>query len=340
MNAWHPIDAAISPNMWCVTGQKCSTPDCDKKARLVSRRGNQLLCERHARGVACKRLTDHPVARRSKRLRSFARFEVALQSTEISRLFAWPDETGFAPGFFVVKTGRSVTNMQITRDGTMHLEQLSPHNLGPLLHMQPGLPVAKKLMNFLHGNELYAIEIGRTDDGVSRAAWERTRELFYVDDETQNFKFGNTLHEHLASARPRSGGGGGGGGDGKPLTSVFIDKRSNKSLYLNELEQRVVACSFYEHLARQTEQFAFLVHQAQQMRRSFVFVGAGARTINFDFSLDDCARWFLDTDDVFGHEMTLLMMLKFIDVQDMLPWRFLWQHMFDMTFEEYMRSEQ
>lgn len=160
---------------------------------------------------------------------------------------------------------------------------LSPMNLGPLIHNQPGLPICLNIENFHQGNKFYSKE--------SKKEFEETRLSLYNDKIPHRRKFTSK---------------------DIPLYSLWLDK-NGKEHRINYIESRQFYCTFYERLAKKQKQFIDLISKYEQ--------GINLRICGYDavnLQIEDIEKEYLNPKVVFGHERTLFTML--VLKEDEYPW--------------------
>lgn len=174
------------------------------------------------------------------------------------------------------------------------IPSLSPMSMGPVEHVQPGLPPSKNLENFHQGNKVFSVD----DDGNPTDEFYKARLEFYNDP---------TPHRHRKEAS-----------NGKPVYSVYVDVDGTEH-HLSYIESRQFYCNYYERFALQTEAFECLKEMLDQ---GFNLQICGYDAYGFDGDFRSAKDWdecYTDTRSPFGHEKVLACMLSL--PTDDWPWR-------------------
>ena len=171
-----------------------------------------------------------------------------------------------------------------TRKDGYACASLSPMNLGPVDHGQPGLPVAQNLENFHQGNKFYP--------GEDEKVFQISRLAFYNDVVPRRHKFTSA---------------------DTPLHSVWVDKQGVQHC-IDYVTSRQFYCTFYERLVIKQKAFAELIRMLTE--------GTNLRICGYDAdsieSLDDIEAAYLDPSQRFGHERVLCTM--FTLPAEQYPW--------------------
>jgi hypothetical protein len=197
-----------------------------------------------------------------------------------------PQILGFQSILPNYRTGRS------RRDGAIGMPTLSPKNIGPIPHGQPGLPGALNLENFHQGSKKFATQ---------------TMEEFRV---TQRAMFlDRKPHRHHPEAKkvPK------GGNRNIPEFFVWIDAATNEEKHLTYIESRQFYCTFMERELRDLPEYAELVKMRETVGMNILICGFDANPIPEGQTVDDL---YLDASRPFGHEIVLYCVLT-----GQFPWR-------------------
>ncbi len=177
-------------------------------------------------------------------------------------------------------------------NGVFGCKSLSPKDMGPVIHNQPGLPIAFNLENFHQGNKVFPSEV---DDGGDPTLEFRT---------TQAAMYANpTPIRHKPQAK----------GQNVPLYSVWKDKNGQEKRF-TYIESRQFYCNYYERFALDSSDFRILCVMHDK--------GVNLQICGYDAypvtkSLEE---HYLDDSKPFGHEMVLYTMLT-VNNPENYPWR-------------------
>lgn len=181
------------------------------------------------------------------------------------------------------------------KDG-LGLPELSPKDMGPIEHGQPGLPVALNLENFHQGNKVFKPEVsgGKFPNFNILKRFFDTQKKMYMDP---------IPHRHKEEAK----------GKNVPLCSIWVDKKK-KIHQISYFESRQFYCNFYERIALKSEGFKKL--------KELLKDGYNLNICGYDayeITVDDVEKAYLDISKPFGHELVLftLLMCK----KNQYPWR-------------------
>ena len=169
---------------------------------------------------------------------------------------------------------------------------LSPMRLGPVVHNQPGLPIAKNIENFHQGNKVFPSEID--DKGNPLPIFYQTQKDMYLDD---------IPHRHKTiPIAPKN----------VPVYSIWVEKDGSEKR-CSYLESRKYYCRFYEELAHQTDDFKKL--------KSIIDEGTNINLIGYDgYRVTKTIKeHYLDASRPFGHELVLYTLLT-VEPKN-YPWR-------------------
>jgi hypothetical protein len=175
-------------------------------------------------------------------------------------------------------------------------KSLSPKDIGPIHHNQPGLPVGLNLENVFQGNKVFRSEIDREGNPLP---------IFY---ETQRKMYSDPIpHRHKEVAKQIKGN------KNVPLYSVW-KLPNGKELHLSYYESREIYCKFYENLTKNNPDLLKL--------KKMLNDGYNLQIIGYDSydvkgkNIDDCYK---DTSKPFGHELVLYTLLTVKNPKD-FPW--------------------
>lgn len=164
---------------------------------------------------------------------------------------------------------------------------LSPKSMGPVLHGQPGLPVAMNLENFHQGNKVFPSEYKVSTDTI-RDDFFRTQQAMYED---------KAPHRHKEAAKSVSGKN-----KNLPLFSLWMspDGTTHRVSYVRS---RQFYCHFYEQFALADKNFRQL--------QTWLTEGYNLELVGFDAFVPDkdLSVHYLDDSRPFGHELVLYSML-------------------------------
>lgn len=164
--------------------------------------------------------------------------------------------------------------------------ELSPMRLGPITHLQPGLPIALNLENFHQFNKVFEHE---ELDGNPSDEFRKTQLLGYNDRIPHRHKFK---------------------GKNIPLYSVF--KTQNGEKKFTYIQSRYFYCCFYEKLATQQNDFKTL-QQFHADGINLIICGYDAYDVT-----EDLYKHYCDEKRPFGHELVLYTLLTVDPI--LYPW--------------------
>lgn len=165
---------------------------------------------------------------------------------------------------------------------------LSPMNIGPIRHNQPGLPEAKNLENFHQFNKVFQDEID--DDG-------NVKKLFF-DRQLRAYN-DSVPHRHKPNSKKKN----------VPLFSLWKN-RDGTFTKLSYIESRQLYCHYYSEFVTQNPDF--------QNLKTMLKNGTSLNICGYDaFSIEKSAEeCYLDPSRPFGHECVLYCLLI-----NEYPWR-------------------
>lgn len=170
-------------------------------------------------------------------------------------------------------------------------KSLSPKDMGPVKHGQPGLPIALTIENFHQGNKVFECEIDKNRKPLKR--FYETREKMYQDP---------VPHRHKEEAK----------GKNIPVFSVWVDKQGNEH-HLSYFESRQFYCTFYERMAKKLPDFKRL--------RKMIDDGFNLQIVGYDAYpvTKTVEEHYKDISRPFGHELVLYTLLT--EKEENYPWR-------------------
>ncbi len=178
---------------------------------------------------------------------------------------------------------------------------LSPMRLGPIIHYQPNLPVAKNIENFHQSQKTWPNEVD--EDGNPTEEWRTRRLQLYNDDVPHRHKFDQ---KKMAQLRKEIKGA----NRNAPLYSIHetVDGKEKRFTYV---ESRYFYCCMYEKLAKQTAEFKKLQSYLDK-GINLIICGYDAYDVTHNMYTHYC-----DPTKAFGHELVLYTLLT----TDEYPWR-------------------
>jgi hypothetical protein len=256
----------------CGNGKPCSN-------KAYYEVDGRLYCGVHSRGKERRTLPKVKVDREKE----FQEHALTLQPTDQPKVVLFRmgmmASVPLQPGYLNVFPNNKHQNR---RDG-FGCAALSPMRLGPVVHGQPGLPIAVTLEAFWQSSKKYPCETWE-EFRATRYEWyfsppEKTRRKFTSKDIPEYF--------------------------------VWLD-RDGTEKHVSYIDSRQFYCNFYERLAMWTTEFAELKTKLAQ--------GINLCICGYDaFPIDDVEKAYLDPSRPFGHERVLLTMLT-ADKKEW-PWR-------------------
>jgi hypothetical protein len=179
----------------------------------------------------------------------------------------------------------------------IHIPSLSPMNIGPVHHGQPGLPPASCLENLHQGNKVWPDEIDPQTGNPGKTFFKTQKDIY-------------TCETPMRHKRDRSAG--------RPRYSVWIlgDGTLKRHPWV---ESRYHYCRIYAESIFNSSEFRGLV--------DMVRAGIPIEIFGFDARLVDCssaASWYetyVDPERPFGHELVLACMLcAELNPEIVYPW--------------------
>lgn len=286
----------------CDAPLKTSLGTCNKKAYYKV--GCHIRCGTHSNQEPREVLPVNP------RKKEIEEVEYAQQAAEVQEAIQRNKEAG-RPGTVVLSKMQMMKKptyragylnvfpnyLDANRRGGLGLATLSPKAIGPVVHGQPGLPIAKNLENFHQGNKVFEIEISKRGDILP---------IFYA---TQLAMYNDARpHRHKESAKKRPKGT----NKNRPICSMWVlpDGTRKKMSYV---ESRQFYCTFYERHVLALPEFALL--------RQRIAEGTNVQLCGYDAyqPTQDLEQCYLDDMRPFGHELVLYCLL--ILSPENYPWK-------------------
>jgi hypothetical protein len=173
-------------------------------------------------------------------------------------------------------------NKHAHRTDGLGMATLSPMQLGPVVHGQPGLPDARNLEN--------AWQQSKQLEGESDAAFLAAQRAGFADP---------VPHRHKVKGA-------------KVVGWIWVDADGKRHV-LDRVTARQFYCNWYERLARKTQEWATL--------EALVAGGTSVLLCGYDgYAIPDIEAAYLNKDITFGHEAVLYTMLHSPDPESW-PWR-------------------
>lgn len=292
------------------------TEECEKKAYYWSK--GQAVCGAHSRSDGSRSaLPKNPNKDKIEEERIMSLIEAAEESAKAHsnmrgrvglRRIGMMKPTPMVAGYYTV-----LPNARAKSKGGLVLAypELSPKNLGPVVHGQPELPECANLENFHQFNKVFKSEVNEAT-GERIEAWFERRRKGYKDTEAHRHKLAASKSEHLRKA-------GKGAKGNSCLYSVFV-KPDGQEMKCDYIQSRVFYCSFYDRLARETQAIQKLVDNIYVHNRSILIAGYDAKNED-DVTPEQIAEWYFDPSHPFGHELALVAILLHWHDPEELPWR-------------------
>jgi hypothetical protein len=168
-------------------------------------------------------------------------------------------------------------------------------SLGPVNHGQPGVVMAQNIENFHQGSKCFQEEVD--DQGQPSPIYYLNRDNFYQD---------SIPHRHKYTGQDQKN-------KNIPLFFVWIDQDQVEH-HLSYVESRQFYCTFYERLASQQPDFAYL--------QKLIKDGTNLQICGYDgrpIGHRSIEEEYLDSSKPFGHELVLATMLT--HSPNDYPWR-------------------
>jgi hypothetical protein len=273
---------------------------CNRKAYFVQ--GKAAWCGYHSDKPLRGKLKTNPLKgenREAAYQRHLAdvhaaaetRFDANVPATVMcSKMTMFQGQTPvFEPGFLNV-----FPNFKHQKQyGGFGCKSLSPKDIGPIDHGQPGLPVALNLENFHQFSKQFP---GETDSDFRQA------QVDAFNDPIPH------RHKPTASAGP-------GKNKNIPRHWVWIRPETKERVVFGYKECRQFYCNYYERAVRELPDYKTLL--------SKLHAGVNLRICGFDGYMPDKSleEHYLDESRPFGHELVLYTMLVHENDPAQWPWR-------------------
>lgn len=182
---------------------------------------------------------------------------------------------------------------------------LSPMQLGPVLHRQPGLPPSLNIENYHQFNKVWPCEVD--DDGNPKDEYYVMRRKGYEDPEPHRHKFDaktmKRMREELKTASV-PGSLGTSENRNQPCYSIHLtlDGEERRFTYV---QSRYFYCCAYEALAKKTQAFKRLLYYFK-WNYSLTICGYDAYPVTKKLYEHYC-----DPSKPFGHELVLYTLLAY-----------------------------
>jgi hypothetical protein len=268
--------------------------------------GNKYLCGTHSKKSVRKALPklskkeiderkkskdakDYKLAKQmaEKNKKAGKKGKVILQKMKMRR--ALPTEPGFLKVF--------PNNLHQNRKDGFGCASLSPMQLGPVKHGQPGLPDCFNIENFHQGSKCFKEELNT--DGNPSKLFYKNRRTWYNDVKPHR-------HKYLGEDKKKKN---------IPRYFVWVDK-DKKEHHLDYIASRQFYCNFYERLAKKQKDFEKLKKMIDD-GWNLQICGYDARPIEMNAKAVENA--YKDDSSPFGHEIVLFSML--VLKEESWPWR-------------------
>ncbi len=229
--------------------------------------------------------------------------------------------------------------------------ELSPMQLGPVLHCQPDLPPAMNIENYHQANKVWCSEIDqasminatRDDDYRVSIAFYTTQVQLYNDKVAHRHKYDsktmkraikeihlisnqaneNTTTESASNKNTTTESATSGYAPNKNAPLFSIHKTvSGEERRFTYVQSRYFYCRAYEILAKRTQSYRELC-EMHDGGINMIICGYDARPVSHH---DDIHVMYADPQHPFGHELVLYSLLTITDSED-YPWnRYARQH--------------
>lgn len=192
---------------------------------------------------------------------------------------------------------------------------LSPMQLGPVHHQQPGLPPARNIENYHQFNKVWPCEVDKADkERAPRPEFFTLQRQAYDDPVPHRHKFEPA---QMAKQRKKLDASGVSGQRNKnaPLYSLHLTLDGSQRRF-SYVQSRYFYCCAYEKLAKQQPDYEKLV-ALRDSGCNLMLCGYDATPVNAETkSLDEM---YADEGRPFGHELVLYSLLTVSEPID-YPW--------------------
>jgi hypothetical protein len=292
---------------------------CRKKAYYTS--SGKPACGIHSKVDAKRKgLPKNPDKAKNELLQLEQAYQLALSSADLNRergkmslrRLGMMKPVPMVDGFFTV-----LPNNKALPKGRViwAMNELSPMQLGPVKHTQPGINPAMNIENFHQFNKVFQSEINPAT-GNPHEAWYTRRDKGYADSVPHRHKLGPTKEAHMKAAGIAPGGNA-----NACAYSIYIAPDGTE-YHFDYVSSRVFYCTYYDRLARQTESLHKLMKTVYIKKQNIVIAGYDARwEDDEDITAEKIDAWYKDPTKPFGHEMVLHAILFHWYTPEELPWR-------------------
>ncbi len=179
-------------------------------------------------------------------------------------------------------------------------KSLSPKDLGPVKHGQPGLPAALSIENYHQFGKCFPCEVDSNGDPLPM--FRQRRVAAYLDPIPHRHKFSPAQMKQQAQS----------GNKNIPLFSLHVDSAGKERRY-TYVQSRYFYCHQYELLAKQTADYAQL--------RQWLADGINLQIVGYDGYpvTESLQTHYEDASRPFGHELVLYSLLT-IEDSGQYPW--------------------
>jgi hypothetical protein len=288
---------------------KKSGGGCVNKAYY--RQGKKVYCGVHSSKDTRKELPKDPEAQNKKvkvnednqesvKRRAALRKEKGEKGTIICQKLKMMQNPAMIEGVLNVFPNNKHQN----RTDGFGCSSLSPMRLGPVIHQQATLPVAKNIENYHQFNKVFPPEYDAKEDKILDVFYTRQREA-YEDNVPHRHKFSSKQLKQMVA-------GGTIVHKNAPLFSVHQDKNGKEHRF-SYVESRYFYCCAYEKLAKKSPDFAKL--------QTFIDDGFSLAICGFDAYpvTQDLYTHYCDAIRPFGHELVLYSLLTIKNPEE-YPW--------------------
>ena len=194
---------------------------------------------------------------------------------------------------------------------------LSPMQLGPVAHRQPGLPPALNIENYHQFNKVFPCEVvPRRKDQPPKPEFFALQLKAYQDPVPHRHKFDAKKMKQQTTTT--------GENRNVPLYSLHLDLKGEQRRF-TYVQSRYFYCRAYETLAKQTQDFAKLTALLES-GCNVIICGYDGRSVPVDTktaSVDEVVqvmdRLYYDETRPFGHELVLYCLLVIAESEN-YPW--------------------
>jgi len=216
----------------------------------------------------------------------------------------------YKPGYRYIFPNKDDEN----RNDGVGFPQLSPFNLGPIQHNQPGLPICETLEAYHQFSKFYPnwedkqMFVRNQIDAFSKKETYRHKCIETAKEFLSNNPITGALNEKLRKGEKRKRE------EFVPEYSVFIDEKGQEH-HIGYVESRQFYSNWYERLVKDLKEFK-LLQLWKQNGMNLVICGYEAENLKNN-SLEET---YLDPKHKWGHELVLFSMLTESD-ESKWPWR-------------------